>query len=101
MSRFDDIINEREGSGKWSNEIARRVLNRKTVLVKKTRLVLSIAASIAVITCAGIFYQMNQTSTLKSSFDYVISETVSVHNENTFISKDVDNQIIQYCMNAE
>lgn len=101
MTRFEDMINERANSEKWSSDIAHRVLNKKAILIRKTRLLLSAAASIAVIVGAGFFYQMNQKTALKNTFEYVVSETVSVPNENTIISKEMDNNIIQYCMNIE
>lgn len=101
MSRFEDMINERAKSQEWGRNIAEVVLYRKAALERKIRLLLSVAASIAVIAGAGIFYQTNQKSTFRTTFDYVLSETVAGSNENTLISRDIDNNIIQYCMATE
>jgi len=101
MTRFEEMIKERAGSKIWSSEIARKVLNKQASRLRKLRLIYSAAASIAVIAGAGLFYQINQKPSLKSSFDYVLSETISGSGENTVISSEMDSKIIQYCMNTK
>jgi len=101
MSILEDMIDERINSSKWDSDIARRVMNKKALFIRRTRFLFSIAASIVAITGMGIYHHMNQRAVLKSTFDYIISETVAGSNENTVISKDMDTKIIQYCMNTK
>jgi len=101
MNRLDQMTEERINSLNWSREIAQRVIKRKTAKLKNMRILFSAAAALFVVAGAGVFYQTKQTSTLKSSFDYVLSETVSGSNENTVISGEMDNNIIKYCMSVK
>ena len=102
MNRFEDMMEKRSGSPEWDKSIARGVLNKKAKLNKRNLAVIfSAAASFALIVSAGLFYQVNQKPSLESTFDEVLAETVSTSNENTVISSDMDDKIIQYCMNIK
>ncbi len=101
MNRLDQMTEERINSLNWSREIAKRVIKRKTAKLKNMRILFSAAAALFVVAGAGVFYQTKQTPTLKSSVDYVLSETVSGFNENTVISGEMDKNIIQYCMSIK
>lgn len=102
MQKIEDMINERAKSPEWGKDIARRVLNKKAEISKRNYIV-GFSAVVSLIAMAGgmYLYQINQKTMLKSNFNYILSETLSVSNSNTVISKDIDEKIIQYCMNTK
>jgi hypothetical protein len=102
MKNIENMIETRNKNPEWDKNIARKVLNEKARIGRRNRSIGLAACVLLVMTAAtGYFYQANQTLALRSTINYLLSETISAPGENTVISKDLDEKILQYCMNGK
>ena len=98
MNDFDRDIQNKKASFEWGRAVAGRVLIKRREKTKRNRIIL-LAAMPLFLLGAGFFYQLNQGMILKSTINSAIEETFPEYNGDHIISQEVDDKIMQYCMN--
>jgi len=98
MNDFDRDIQNKALSFEWGSAVAGKVLVKRHERKKRNRIIL-LAAMPLVLLGAGLFYQLNQVVTLRNTINSAIEETFPEYNGDHIISQEVDDKIMQYCMN--